>query len=39
MTCGFVTIELQPLTYGKLTKHSVTYVSGPCVTLDTSLNP
>ena len=38
MTCGFVTIELRPLTYGKLTNHSVTYVSGTCVTLDSGLN-
>ena len=37
MTCGFVTIELRPLTYGKLTNQSVTYVSGTCVTLDSGL--
>ena len=38
MTCGFVTIELRPLTYVQLTNRSVTYVSGTCVTLDSGLN-
>ena len=38
MTCGFVSIRLRQLIYGKLTNKSVTYVSGTFVTLDTGLN-
>ncbi len=38
MMCGFVSIRLRQLIYGKLTNQGVTYVSGTFVTLDTGLN-
>ena len=38
MKCASATIRLSGLMYGNLTSQSVTYVSGTCVTLDTSLN-